>query len=229
MIRPVIQPDRSLARYVTTGATLSGDRWSAEALAGEPARRRSAGTEAVIRVAAPGGAHPGAGPDPPEGYNLTDEDASVRGLTFRRGWVDVELRVRYGEESFGVEGFGRGRRLLAEAMRSSGRRYAAEQLGGSVVVLQCGRPTGALRWKVRLELDTPDGRHGRQFAAALSFSDLDGAGARLGRATPAGGERAVGLLGFSPVGPARKPVAVELVYRPIDVTAVGAEGGREPK
>jgi hypothetical protein len=185
------------------------------------------GAAGVVRLTAPGGPRPV--PDQSEGFDLADEDATVRGLTFRRGWCDVELRVRYGEEWFAVEPYGGGRRLLAEAVRLSRRRYAAEQLGGSVVVLQCGNPAATLRWKVRLELDTPDGRRTRQSAAALSLADLERAVGRPGRAAQGGGEQTVGLLGFTPVAPGGKPVAVELAYRPVDVAAIGAGDGPEER
>jgi hypothetical protein len=167
--------------------------------------------------------------EPLEGYNLVGENAHVQSLTFRRAWFDVELRVRYGDESFVVQKPGWARSLLAEVMRSSGKKYAPEQLSGSFLILQSGKPPETLHWKMYLELETPDGRHGRQGAAALNCSDLAFAAGRFEKATPAAGERQFGLLGFDPFDPTKKSIAVNLVCHPIEVTAVRAEDSPEEK
>jgi hypothetical protein len=187
------------------------------------------GVAGILRITGPGSVHPRPSPEQLEGYDLVDEGARVQSLTFRGAWFDVELRVRYDEEWFVVEKFGRGRQLLAKAMRSSGRKYAPDELGGSFLILQTGKPEENLRWKMYLELDTPDGRHDQQWAAVLSYSDLEHAAKKLDRATPAGGDRKIGLLGVQFSDPAKKPIAVELVCRPIDVTAVRAEDRPEQK
>ena len=159
--------------------------------------------------------------------DLNAEDAAVRSLTFRRAWFDVELRVRHGDEWFVVKKPGWARDMLAKAMRSSGKRYAPEQLSGSFLILQSGEPLETLYWKMYLELETPDGRHAQHGAATLSYSDF--AGGRLEKATPAAGERKVGLLGVSPFDPAKKAIAVDLICHPIDVNAVRAEDNPEKK
>ena len=161
--------------------------------------------------------------------DLNAEDGAVRSLTFRRAWFDIELRVRYGDESFVVKKPGWARDLLAEAMRSSGKKYTPEQLSGSFLILQTGKPVQTLYWKMYLELETPDGRRPQQGAAALSYSDLEFADGRLEKATPAAGERKVGLLGFSPFDLAKKAIAVDLICHPIDVNAVRAEDSPEKK
>ena len=63
--------------------------------------------------------------------DLNAKDVAVRSLTFRRAWFDVELRVRYGDQWFVVKKPGWARDMMAEAMRSSGKKYAPEQLSGS--------------------------------------------------------------------------------------------------
>jgi hypothetical protein len=170
----------------------------------------------VVRITVPGHDRARLSGEQLMGSNLNVEDAAVRSLSFRRAWFDVELRVRYGNDWFVVKKAGWARDMLAEAMRSSGKRYAPEELSGSFLILQSGKPLETLSWKMSLELETPDGRRAQHGAAALNYSDLEFAGVRLEKATPAAGEKKIGLLSFSPADPAKKAIAVELICHPID-------------
>jgi hypothetical protein len=157
------------------------------------------------------------------------QDTAVRSLTFRRAWFDIELRVRYGDEWFVVKKPGWARNLLAEEMQSSGERYAREQLSGSFLILQTGKPSEKLDWQMHLELRPPNARRGQYGFASLYYSELKRADRRLEKATPADGERKILLFGFAPLGPEVKTIAVEVICHPIDVSAVRAEDSPEKK
>jgi hypothetical protein len=183
----------------------------------------------IVRISAPGRDRAGSSDEHLMVSDLNAEGAAVRSLTFRRAWFEVELRVRYGDEWFVVTKPGWGRELLAEQMRSSGKRYAPEQLSGSFLILQSGEPLETMHWKMSMELETPDGRRAKHGAVSLNYSDLESAVGKLEKATPVAGERKVGLLGFHPADRAKKAIAVDLIYHPIDVTAVRAEDGPAKK